>query len=37
VPNAWIAQEVQLGHTSRVSHCVRNAPPELLRKLEECR
>jgi hypothetical protein len=29
--------KVQLGHTSRVSHCVRNAPPELLRKLEECR
>ena len=34
VPNAWIAQELQLGHISRVSHCVRNAPAELLRKLE---
>jgi REP element-mobilizing transposase RayT len=37
VPTAWIAKELALGHASRVSHCVRDAPPELLRKLESCR
>ena len=34
VPNAWIAEQLQLGHVSRVTHCARTAPPELLRKLE---
>ena len=34
VPNAWIAEQLQLGHVSRVNHCARTAPPELLRKLE---
>lgn len=34
VPNAWIAQHLQLGHVSRLNHCARTAPPELLRKLE---
>ncbi len=33
-PNAWIAEQLQLGHVSRVTHCARTAPPELLRKLE---
>ena len=37
VPNAWLAQELELGHISRVSHCLRNAPAEMLRKLEQCR
>ena len=37
VPTAWIARELHLGHASRLSHCVRDAPPELLRKLESCR
>ena len=34
VPNAWIAEHLQLGHVSRVNQCARNAPPELLRKLD---
>jgi REP element-mobilizing transposase RayT len=34
VPNAWIAEQLQLGHVSRVTHCARTAPPELLRKLD---
>ena len=37
VPNAWIAEQLQLGHVSRVNHCARTAPEELLRKLEEAR
>jgi putative transposase len=37
VPTAWIARELQLGHASRLSHCIRKAPPELLRELEACR
>jgi hypothetical protein len=36
VPNAWIAQQLQLGHVSRVSHCARDASKELLRELENC-
>jgi hypothetical protein len=36
-PTAWMARELHLGHASRVGHCVRDAPPELLRKLESCR
>jgi hypothetical protein len=27
VPNAWIAQELKLGHVSRVSHCWNAAVP----------
>ena len=34
VPNRWLAEHLQLGHVSRVNHCARTAPPELLRKLE---
>ena len=34
VPNARIAEQLQLGHVSRVNQCARTAPPELLRKLE---
>ena len=34
VPNAWIAEQLQLGHVSRLNRCARTAPPELLRKLE---
>jgi len=26
VPNAWIAEALQLGHVSRVNHCARNRP-----------
>ena len=37
VPNAWIARELHLGHISRVSHCLKNAPVHLLQKLEKCR
>ncbi len=37
VSNAWIAKELELGHVGRVSHCVRNAPADLLAKLEKCR
>jgi len=37
-PNAWIAEQLQLGHVSRVNQCARTAPPDLLRKLENaCR
>ncbi len=36
VPNAWIARELQLGHVSRVTHCVHHASIDLLRKLESC-
>jgi len=32
--NAWIAEQLQLGHVSRLNQCARTAPPELLRKLE---
>jgi len=35
VPNAWIAEQLHLGHVSRVNRCARTAPPELLRKLEK--
>ena len=34
VSNAWIAEQLQLGHVSRLNQCARTAPPELLRKLE---
>lgn len=37
VPNAWIAEQLHLGHVSRVNQCARTAPPELLRKLEKGR
>ena len=33
VPNHWIANRLCLGHVSRVNHCVRKAPPELLQQL----
>ena len=33
-PNAWIAEQLQLGHPSRLNQCARIAPAELLRKLE---
>ena len=32
--NAWIAEQLQLGHVSRLNQGARTAPPELLRKLE---
>jgi hypothetical protein len=35
VRTAWIAEQLQLGHVSRVTHCARTAPPELLRKLDQ--
>lgn len=34
VPTARIARELGLGHASRVSHCLKNAPSELLRTRE---
>ena len=34
VPNAWIAEQLQLGHLSRLNRCAQTAPAELLRKLE---
>jgi putative transposase len=34
VPNAWIAEQLQLGHVSRLNRCAQAAPPDLLRKLE---
>ena len=37
VPSTWIAKELGLGHVSRVSHCVKNAPADLLAKLEKDR
>ena len=37
VPSAWIAKELELGHVSRVSHCIKSAPADLLAKLEKCR
>jgi hypothetical protein len=37
VPNAWIAEALQLGHVSRVSHCARKkSDPKLTKKLAEC-
>ena len=33
VPNAWIARELHLGHVSRVSRCVQNAPAKLIHEL----
>ncbi|MCE9610153.1 MAG: hypothetical protein K8R23_08075 [Chthoniobacter sp.] len=33
--NAWIAEQIQPGHVSRLSQCARTAPPELLRKLDQ--
>ena len=35
VPNAWIAEQLHLGHVSRVNQCAHTAPPDLLRKLEQ--
>ena len=34
-PNAWIAEQLHLGHVSRVNQCAHTAPPDLLRKLEQ--
>jgi hypothetical protein len=37
VPNAWIAEALQLGHVSRVSHCVRRkCNPKLRKTLTDC-
>ena len=33
--NAWIAEQLHLGHVSRVNQCAHTAPPDLLRKLEQ--
>src|SRR4029434_9628909 len=34
VPNAWIAEQLHLGHVSRLNQCARLASPDLLQKLE---
>ena len=35
VPNGWIAEQLHLGHVSRVNQCAHAAPPALLRKLDQ--